>query len=84
MERSHRLGMSDECPECGYKTSTHFDWLRTMKDIRDYGDSEKVMVFSTCPMCGSRSWAHYFKETMELLKNHPDYINKVSPVPQYL
>jgi predicted RNA-binding Zn-ribbon protein involved in translation (DUF1610 family) len=77
MERSHRLGMSDVCPDCGYKMSNHFAWLRTMTDTREYGDSDKIMVFSTCPMCGEKSWAHYKKETIELLKKYPDYIDKV-------
>ena len=78
MERSHRIGMSDECPDCGYKMSNHFAWLRTVTDIKDYGDVEKLMVFSNCPMCGSRSWAHYTKQTMELLKSCPEYLDVVA------
>lgn len=78
-ERSHRLGNSNECPDCGYATPSHYDWLREMREAKNTGDPDKVTVFSVCPMCGSRSWAHYKQETLDLLKKHPDYIDGVAP-----
>lgn len=77
IERSHRLGLSDTCPECGYVAPSHFEWLRSITETRKCGDPDKIAVFSSCPMCQEVSWAHYSRQTMGLLRDYPDYLEAV-------